>query len=95
MVRIVSALRPLITRRTFVQSTRAMAGETGGTRSGGEAAGDAFTKREKGNEDMFIRREERAKLAALREKLQAEKKHIAEMEKHIDELHKKSGGESN
>ncbi|KAK5013931.1 ATPase inhibitor [Cryomyces antarcticus] len=72
-----------------------MAGETGAPRSGGAAQADAFTKREKGAEDLFIRQEERTKLLALREKLKQQRKHLDELDKHIDDLTKEQGGEHN
>jgi len=73
------------------------AGDTGSgaSRSGGEAAGDAFTKREKASEELWIRKEEKAKLLQLKEKLEKQKEHIEELSKNIDEMVKNSGGEQN
>ncbi|KAF2401588.1 hypothetical protein EJ06DRAFT_349998 [Trichodelitschia bisporula] len=59
----------------------------------GIKAGDAFTSREKANEEFYIRKEERQKLLLLREKLSAQKKHIEELDKHIEGLTRESGGE--
>ncbi|MCJ1291700.1 hypothetical protein MMC34_003245 [Xylographa carneopallida] len=70
-------------------------GSTGGTRAGGEAQGDSFTKREKANEDFFIRKQEKEKLLQLKAKLADQQKHLEELSKHIDELAKEGGGEKN
>ncbi|KAI9876876.1 MAG: hypothetical protein M1830_005419 [Pleopsidium flavum] len=79
------------------------AGDVGGTRSGGEAAGlvaastfgrifililvpvnsDAFNKREKADENYYIKKMEKEKLMALKEKLQQQRKHLTELEKHM------------
>ncbi|MCJ1362312.1 hypothetical protein MMC16_001415 [Acarospora aff. strigata] len=69
------------------------AGDTGAARSGGEAAGDAFSKREKANEDYYVKQKEREKLMLLREKLKQQRQHLDELEKHIDEVTKDQGGE--
>jgi len=65
-----------------------MAGETGSgaSRTGGERAGDAFTKREKAQEELWIKEEETKKLLELRAKLKAQAKHIDELDKSIGEL---------
>ncbi|KAF2668489.1 hypothetical protein BT63DRAFT_479897 [Microthyrium microscopicum] len=75
--------------RTFTTARPLMAaGDTGAGagRPTGAAGGDAFTKREKGQEDMWVKNEERQKLMALKEKLGAQKKHITELEKEIDNM---------
>lgn len=75
-----SALRTLSTRlpratstttaRSFSVFARTMAeGDTGSARSGGAAQSDAFTKREKANEDYYVKEQERSKLEALRKKI--------------------------
>ncbi|KAJ9646450.1 ATPase inhibitor [Coniosporium tulheliwenetii] len=56
---------------------------------------DAFTRRERSAEEMYIRQEERNKLLQLKEKLKAQRKHIDELDKHIDDLTKNQGGEHN
>ncbi|MCJ1277573.1 hypothetical protein MMC21_005386 [Puttea exsequens] len=43
-------------------------GDTGAPRFGGTAHADAFTNREKANEDAFIRQREMEKMRAVREK---------------------------
>lgn len=94
---IIAAARPA-SKRTFSVAARAMAGETGSgfSRPTGQRGGDAFTKREMAQEELYIRKEEREKLLAIKEKLQQQKKHIEELEKHIDTVTKeRSGGEQN
>ncbi|MCJ1378881.1 hypothetical protein MMC17_001980 [Xylographa soralifera] len=79
-------------------------GSTGGTRAGGEAQSDSFTKREKANEDFYIRQQEKekyiytttteaAKLGTA--KLSEQQRHLEELSKHIDEMAKEGGGEKN
>ncbi|KAI9719276.1 MAG: hypothetical protein M1812_003606 [Candelaria pacifica] len=70
-----------------------MAGETGGTRSGGEAASDAFQKREKAGEDFYVKRQEKEKLLALKDKLRQQKAHLDDLDKHIDDLTQEIGGD--
>ncbi|TLD38626.1 hypothetical protein E2P81_ATG01169 [Venturia nashicola] len=81
---IVKASMPLIARRTYFAATpRVMAAGDAGSgfsRPGGAASGDAFTKREKGSEDMWIRQEEQAKLHALSEKVKNAQKHMEELQ---------------
>jgi len=74
-----------------------MAGETGAPRSagGGSTQGDAFTKREKANEDYAIRMREKEKLMDLKKKLAEQHEHLKKLEEHIDELSKTSGGDQN
>jgi len=82
-------------RALSVSSARMAEGSTGGTRAGGEAQGDSFTKREKANEDFYIRQQEKEKLMALKAKLGEQQRHLEELSKHIDEMAKESGGEKN
>lgn len=50
--------RTTLSTRSFSALTRRMAeGDTGSTRSGGAASGDAFTKREQADESLYIRRQ--------------------------------------
>ncbi|KAF2232929.1 putative ATPase inhibitor mitochondrial precursor [Viridothelium virens] len=87
---------PRIASRSFSVASRMMAeGDTGAPRSGGAASSDAFTKRESASEEMFIRDQERQKLASLRAKIGEHKKHLEELEKHVDDLSKEQGGEQN
>ncbi|KAL8713195.1 MAG: hypothetical protein Q9220_002716 [cf. Caloplaca sp. 1 TL-2023] len=58
-------------------------GDTGSTRSGGEAQGDAFSKREKAGEDLYVRQKEMEKLQALQQKIAEHKKHLEELDKHV------------
>jgi len=70
-------------------------GATGGTRAGGAAQGDSFSKREKANEDYYVRQKEKEKLMSLKAKLGEQQKHLEELSKHIDEMAKEGGGEKN
>ena len=92
----IRAIRPLASRRLLSTTPKVMsAGDTGSgfSRPGGERSGDAYTKRERAQEEMWIREEERQKLVQLKEKLAAQRKHIDELSKHIDELTREQGGE--
>jgi len=68
---------------------------SGANRSGGEKGGDAFTRRERGSEDMYIKQEERNKLQLLKEKLQKQQEHIEQIKNNIDDIVRQSGGEHN
>jgi len=70
-------------------------GATGGIRSGGDAAGDSFSRREKASEDLYIRQREKERLAKLREKLAIQRKHLDDLEDTIKDLEKEAGGEHN
>ncbi|RVD86755.1 uncharacterized protein DFL_005016 [Arthrobotrys flagrans] len=70
-------------------------GDTGGIRYGGEQAGDSFTRREKAQEDFYIKQREKERLSKLREKLAAQRKHLDDLEEDIKELEKHAGGEHN
>ncbi|KAF2454615.1 mitochondrial ATPase inhibitor, IATP-domain-containing protein [Lineolata rhizophorae] len=91
------AFSPVVaSRRALSTSARLMsAGDTGSgfSRPGGERSGDAYTRREKANEDLYIKEEEKRKLMQLKEKITAQRKHMDELEKHIDDLTKEQGGE--
>ncbi|BGP43406.1 ATPase inhibitor [Rhodotorula kratochvilovae] len=54
---------------------------------------DSFKKREKGQEDAYVRDTEREKLKALRKSIEASKAHLAELEKSHGELEASLGGE--
>ncbi|KAL2064879.1 hypothetical protein VTL71DRAFT_4019 [Oculimacula yallundae] len=83
------AIRP--TRAAFSTSTRAMAGgDTGAPRNSG---GDAFTKREKANEDYAIRMREKEKLLDLKKKLAEQHEHLKKLQDHLNDLEKGSEGE--
>ncbi|CCE61399.1 hypothetical protein TPHA_0A03220 [Tetrapisispora phaffii CBS 4417] len=61
-------------------------GATGAPRS--EGGGDSFTKREKANEDYFIRQHEKEQLAELRNQLQKQQKKLDQIESKIEQLSK-------
>merc|ERR1712029_22957 len=91
---LVKAARP--SQRLFSTSVRAMsAGDTGSgaSRAGGIRSGDAFTKREAAQEEMYIRNEERQKLINIRERLIQQQQHIQELTKHIDDITAGEGGQ--
>ncbi|EON67190.1 hypothetical protein W97_06443 [Coniosporium apollinis CBS 100218] len=93
---LIRVLKTAAPRRLLSTTAKAMAaGDTGAARSGGERAADAFTRRERSAEEMYIRQEERNKLLQLKEKLKQQRKHIDELDKHIDDLTKNQGGEHN
>ncbi|MCJ1374057.1 hypothetical protein MMC20_005287 [Loxospora ochrophaea] len=91
-----SAIKPTIRNSTLQQRAfsvsvvRMAEGDTGAIRSGGAAQGDSFSKREKANEDLYVKDQERQKLAALKAKLEEQRKHLTELDKHIDQLQKES-----
>ncbi|ODV74981.1 uncharacterized protein CYBJADRAFT_166752 [Cyberlindnera jadinii NRRL Y-1542] len=62
------------------------AGATGATRQDGST--DAFNKREKAQEDLYIRQHEKEQLEALKESLKKQKESLDELEKKIDDLTK-------
>merc|ERR1711939_338058 len=53
---------------------------------------DSFKKREKGQEDAYVRDAEREKLKALKKSIEASKAHLAELEKSHGELEASIGG---
>lgn len=77
-----TALRTLTTT-----PSRPAEGDTGAMRAGGSAHSDAFTKREKAAEDMWVREREKNVMAVMREKiarqealLEEDRKVLARME---------------
>ncbi|KAK0657644.1 mitochondrial ATPase inhibitor, IATP-domain-containing protein [Cercophora newfieldiana] len=92
---ITKAARSTAVLRTFSTSARTMAaGDTGSPpKTGGQ--GDAFQKRERAQEEMFIRKAEREKLLQLREKIKQQQDHLKQLSDHIDEITKDQGGEHN
>ncbi|KAH0835324.1 hypothetical protein AYO21_01546 [Fonsecaea monophora] len=84
---------PSIRRSFSITAMRASEGDTGGLRSGGSAAGDAFTRREQASETKFIREKEMESLRKLKEKLAQQRKHLDELDEHIQELERDAGGE--
>lgn len=90
---IVRAARPA-SLRTFTTSARTMAaGDTGAPRPIGHE--DAFSKREKANEDFNIKMREKEKLLELKKKLAEQQEHLNKLAEHIDEITKGQGGEQN
>ncbi|CAF9913222.1 MAG: hypothetical protein HETSPECPRED_001363 [Heterodermia speciosa] len=87
------ALRaPLLTCRTLsTSSTRLAEGDTGAPKSGGSAQGDAFSKREQADENLYMRQKEQEKLQALKEKIKEHKKHLEELEKNVEIQGSKAG----
>ncbi|KAI9855489.1 MAG: hypothetical protein M1824_006085 [Vezdaea acicularis] len=69
-------------------------GDTGAPRSGGSAQADSFVKREKAQEDMYMKNQEREKLNQLREKLKAQQAHLQELDAHLEAIAKEHGGEN-
>lgn len=57
-------------------------GATGATRSDGSA--DSFTKREKAQEDFYIRKHQAEQIAALKEQLAKQKSQLEDLEKNIN-----------
>ncbi|ESZ98242.1 hypothetical protein SBOR_1338 [Sclerotinia borealis F-4128] len=92
-----SVMRPAVRTtippaRAFTVSARTMGeGDTGAARFGGQQ--DAFTKREKANEDYTIRQRENEKLLELKKKINEQRDHLKKLEDHISEIEKQSGGE--
>ena len=85
-------MRPLtsnIRTAPFSAAVRRMAaGDTGGTRSGGAAQGDAFSKREKASEDLYVRQQEQEKLKTLKAKIAASESQLAKDKKAAEDLEK-------
>ncbi|KAL9075565.1 MAG: hypothetical protein Q9161_001638 [Pseudevernia consocians] len=60
-------------------------GDTGAPRSGGAAQGDAFSKREQADENLYVHQKEQEKLQQLRQKIADHKKHLDDLDKHVTE----------
>ncbi|MCJ1224737.1 hypothetical protein MMC12_001382 [Toensbergia leucococca] len=89
-----SIFRNTIATRSLSSTAVRMAGDegaTGGIRSGGAAQGDAFSKREKAGEDMYVREQEMQKLRTLKKNIEDQKKHLEELDKNVDAQLGKSG----
>lgn len=61
-------------------------GDTGSTRAGGAAQGDAFTKREQADENLYVKKQEQEKLAALRKKIADGEAQLAKDRKDADDI---------
>lgn len=73
--------------RSFTLTARRMAeGDAGAPRSGGAAQSDAFTKREKANEDFYVKEEEKKKLEALRKKIADQEAQLAKDRKEAEDI---------
>lgn len=73
--------------RSFSLAARRMAeGDAGSPRSGGAAQSDAFTKREKANEDYYVKEEEKKKLEALRKKIADQEQQLAKDRKEAEDI---------
>ena len=69
--------------RSFSVAARRMAGgDTGAPRG----QGDAFTRREKANEDFYVKEEEKKKLEALRKKIADSEAQLAKDRKEADDI---------
>lgn len=81
---------PTTTARSFSIGARLRAaGDTGGTRSGGAAQGDAFSKREQSSENYEIRKREMEKLEALKRKIADNEAQLAKDRQEVEGLNKK------
>lgn len=75
------------TKRSYtVNST--MDGSVGSSR--GSNNEDSFTKREKANEDIYIKQHEREQLLHLKEQIERHKNELKELENKIDKISKSS-----
>ena len=54
----------------------------------GDQQGDAFRKREKANEDLYVRKQEKAKLDALKKEIETKEKDLADAKKRAEEMGK-------
>lgn len=76
--------------RAFATSTLKMAeGDTGAPRSGGQAQGDSFTKREQASEDFYVKEQEKQKLQALKKKIADQEAALAKDRQEAEDLTKK------
>ncbi|CAK4034745.1 related to H+-transporting ATP synthase inhibitor precursor, mitochondrial [Lecanosticta acicola] len=82
--------RPTTIRNFSVAARKLAGGDAGAPRSGGAAQGDAFTKREKANEDFYVKEEEKKKLEALRKKIADSEAQLAQDRKDVDQIIGKS-----
>ncbi|CDO54170.1 hypothetical protein DV451_003784 [Geotrichum candidum] len=72
------------TTRSFVRFYTE--GATGAPRPAGSA--DSFNKREKAQEDLYVRQLEKERIAALRKSLKEQRDHLDKIEDQIDQLSK-------
>ena len=83
-LRIVRQLpRSTATIRSFSAVSQRMAGE------GSQTQSDAFSKREKANEDYYVREEEKKKLEALKKKIADQEADLAKDRKELEGLNQK------
>ncbi|KAL1958412.1 hypothetical protein VTO42DRAFT_4513 [Malbranchea cinnamomea] len=82
-----------LNRSFSVAAVRMGEGDTGSIRPGGTASGDAWTKKESAQENIYMKQREMEKLKAIREKLKKQREHLDELDAHIEALTKEQGGE--
>lgn len=85
-LRTITRQLPSTTRSFSVAARRMAAGDTGATRSGGAAQGDAFTKREQADEAYYIKQHEKEKLEALRKKIAQGEDQLAKDRKEAEDI---------
>jgi len=84
---------PSFTSRAFSTSIHAMAeGDTGATRMGGSASGDAFTKREQALENYTIQQREKEKFLALKRQIKEQQDHLKKLSEHLEDIQKDKDG---
>ncbi|KEQ79598.1 hypothetical protein M438DRAFT_339608 [Aureobasidium pullulans EXF-150] len=87
-LRIARVARPAVANvqvaRFSIASRMMAAGDTGATRSGGAASGDAFSKREEASENLYVKRHEQEKLEQLRQKVKAGEAQLAKDKADLD-----------
>ncbi|GMG22844.1 unnamed protein product [Ambrosiozyma monospora] len=72
----------LPTKRISLRMYSSSEGATGATRP--SSSSDAFTKREKAQEDLYVKKHEADQLAKLKADLEKHKKELEELEKQIN-----------
>ncbi|THW38330.1 hypothetical protein D6D21_07238 [Aureobasidium pullulans] len=91
-LRIARVARPAVANvqvaRFSIASRMMAAGDTGATRSGGAASGDAFSKREDASENLYVKRHEQEKLEQLRQKVKAGEAQLAKDKADLDKAQK-------
>lgn len=73
-----------------MSSIRAAEGDTGAPRTGGAAQSDAFTKREKSNEDFYVKEQEKKKLEELKKKIADKEADLAKDRQEVEDMQKRS-----
>lgn len=93
-VTIKSPLRSVVplSRSITYTAVRMGEGDTGGTRAGGAASSDAFTKREAASETQYVREKELEKLRELRAKIEQQREHLDTLSKKLEDEENKGKG---